>query len=124
MDFHYLIYKSLPVLWWIAIWGLVDLFVYTFLFDKKQKSIKTKSRAVEVKSLQTSLCKYLGNDHWTGKAQVDGSDRRTVKFIDGTELNTTLLLRGEFDLLAVNCFVFGEKWRFVFANICPKKPSS
>jgi len=35
MDFHYLMYKSLPVLWWIAIWGLVDLFVYTFLFDKK-----------------------------------------------------------------------------------------
>jgi hypothetical protein len=35
MEFQYLIYKSLPVLWWIAIWGLVDLFVYTFLFDKK-----------------------------------------------------------------------------------------
>jgi hypothetical protein len=35
MDFYYLIYKSLPVLWWIAIWGLVDLFVYNFLFDKK-----------------------------------------------------------------------------------------
>ena len=71
---------------------------------------------VEVKSLQTNLCKDLGNDNWSGKSQVDGSDRRIVKFADGTELNTTLLLRGEFDLLAVNCFAFGEKWRFAFAR--------
>jgi hypothetical protein len=71
---------------------------------------------VEVKSLQTNMCENLGNDTWRGKSQVDGSDRRIVTFSDGTELNTTLLLRGEFDLLAVNCFAFGEKWRFVFAK--------
>ena len=71
---------------------------------------------VEVKSLQTNMCKKLDEDKWEGKAQVDGSDRRVIKFSDGTELNTTLLLRGEFDLLAVNCFAFGEKWRFVFAK--------
>ncbi|WP_153100998.1 restriction endonuclease [Paraburkholderia hayleyella] len=71
---------------------------------------------VEVKSLQTNMCKDLGNDTWAGKSQVDGSDRRIVKFADGTELNTTLLLRGEFDLLAINCFAFGEEWRFAFAK--------
>lgn len=71
---------------------------------------------IEVKSLQTNMCKYTENDTWSGKAQVDGSDRRIVKFSDGSELNTTLLLRGEFDLLAVNCFAFGGKWRFVFAK--------
>lgn len=71
---------------------------------------------VEVKSLQTNMCKDLGNGTWAGKSQVDGSDRRIVKFADGSELNTTLLLRGEFDLLAVNCFAFGEKWRFSFAK--------
>lgn len=71
---------------------------------------------VEVKSLQTNMCKNLGNDAWEGKSQVDGSDRRVVKFADGSELNTTLLLRGEFDLLAVNCFAFGEKWRFTFVK--------
>lgn len=69
---------------------------------------------IEVKSLQTNMCKQLADDKWLGKAQVDGSDRRIVKFSDGSELNTTLLLRGEFDLLAVNCFAFGEKWRFTF----------
>ena len=35
MDFPYLIHKLLPVLWWIAIWGLVDIFINTFLIDKK-----------------------------------------------------------------------------------------
>lgn len=77
---------------------------------------KGKTLTVEVKSLQTAMVEQTGPDKWTGKAQVDGSDRRIVKFPDGTELNTTLLLRGEFDLLAVNCFAFGGRWRFVFAK--------
>lgn len=77
---------------------------------------KGKTFIIEVKSLQTAMVKRLGDDKWEGKAQVDGSDRRIIKFPDRTELNTTLLLRGEFDLLAVNCFAFGEKWRFVFAK--------
>jgi hypothetical protein len=71
---------------------------------------------VEVKSLQTAMCKQNPDGSWSGKAQVDGSDRRIVKFPDRTELNTTLLLRGEFDLLAVNCFAFGETWKFAFAK--------
>ncbi len=62
------------------------------------------------------MVKQTGEDQWTGKAQVDASDRRIVRFPDGTELNTTLLLRGEFNLLEVNCFAFGGKWRFIFAK--------
>lgn len=77
---------------------------------------KGKTLTIEVKSLQSAMVKKLGPDEWEGKSQVDGSDRRIIKFPDGTELNTTLLLRGEFDLLAVNCFAFGEKWRFAFAK--------
>ena len=77
---------------------------------------KGKTLTVEVKSLQTALVKQLGPDHWIGRAQVDGSDRRIIKFSDGSTLNTTLLLRGEFDLLAVNCFAFSGQWRFVFAK--------
>lgn len=77
---------------------------------------KGKRLVIEVKSLQTAMCKQIGEDTWVGKSQVDGSDRRIVKFPDGSELNTTLLLKGEFDLLAVNCFAFGEKWRFAFAK--------
>lgn len=52
---------------------------------------------------------------WKGKAQVDGSDRRMVTFKDGTTLETTLLTFGEFDLLAINCFAFGnDSWRWQF----------
>lgn len=79
-------------------------------------SYKGKKFVIEVKSLQTAMCKQLGDDEWVGKSQVDGSDRRIVKFPDGSELNTTLLLKGEFDILAVNCFAFGERWRFAFAK--------
>lgn len=71
---------------------------------------------VEVKSLQTNtVAQNPENGEWSGKTQVDGSDRRKIRFDDGTELNTTLLKRGEFDILAVNCFAFGDSWRFAFA---------
>ena len=55
-------------------------------------------------------------ERWLGKAQVDGSDRRIIELPDGSTLNTTLLLRGEFDVLAVNCYAFEGKWRFIFAR--------
>lgn len=87
--------------------------------NRKRKGDRTfeykgHSFIVEVKSLQTNLVKRYG-DQRTGKSQVDASDRREVKFNDGTVLETTCLLRGEFDILAVNCYAFDNKWRFVFA---------
>lgn len=87
--------------------------------DRARKSdrvliYKGREFSVEVKSLQTGLIRKDG-EVWRGRAQVDGSDRRIVKFPDGTDLNTTLLLRGQFDILAVNCFAFEDRWRFVFA---------
>ena len=98
---------------------------YTYKFDdhdRKKKGdlhIVYQGRAfdIESKSLQTGMIKY-DSDHqkWTGKAQVDASDRRSVTFEDGSTLNTTLLLRGEFDILAVNCYAFTGKWDFVFAR--------
>jgi len=75
---------------------------------------KGKSLVIEVKSLQTNSVKNLGDDCWLGKSQVDASDSREVTLPDGSTLRTTCLLRGEFDLLAINCFAFGEKWRFAF----------
>ncbi len=76
---------------------------------------KAKSLIIEVKSLQTNSVIHLGTDSWKGKTQVDASDSRVVILPDGSALKTTCLLRGEFDLLAVNCFAFGETWRFAFA---------
>ena len=78
---------------------------------------------VECKSLQTKTVKRVG-EGWIGKAQVDGSDRRTIEFADGSALTTTLLVKGEFDLLAVNLFEFGQQWRFAFAKNSDLPPST
>lgn len=82
---------------------------------------------IEVKSLQTNTVSHADGDNWKGKTQVDASDCREVRLEDGSSLKTTCLKRGEFDILAVNCFAFGDKWRFVFAlneelpqNVYPK----
>jgi transcriptional regulator with XRE-family HTH domain len=73
--------------------------------------------SVESKSLQTSQIKYNSvNQVWSGKAQVDASDSRIVTFSSGKTLKTTLLLRGEFDILAVNCYEFNKNWQFQFAR--------
>ncbi len=87
--------------------------------DRSRKSdriivYKGEEFSVEVKSLQTKMVKKDGAV-WRASAQVDASDRRIIKFPDNSELNTTLLLRGQFDILAVNCFAFRNKWDFVFA---------
>ena len=70
---------------------------------------------IEVKSIQSNSVRDLENDQWTGKSQVDASDRREVALPDGSTLATTCLLRDQFDILAVNCFAYGGRWRFAFA---------
>jgi hypothetical protein len=70
---------------------------------------------IECKSLQTNSIRQTA-EHFTGKAQCDGSDKRIVTFPDGSTLNTTCLLRGQFDVLAVNLFGFENTWRFIFAK--------
>lgn len=69
----------------------------------------------ESKSLQTATVKPVA-DGWFGRAQVDASDRRTVRLPSGDLLVTTCLRRGEFDILAVNLFAFENRWRFAFAK--------
>jgi hypothetical protein len=75
---------------------------------------KGEPYSIEVKSLQTNLIKQAGGV-WRGRTQVDASDRRKVKLPEGGSLVTTLLIRGEFDILAVNCFAFRNRWDFAFA---------
>ena len=68
---------------------------------------------IEVKSLQTNTVTPNG-DGLSARFQCDASDRRTVTLADGTTIQTTCLLVGQFDLLAVNLFAFEKKWRFAF----------
>lgn len=51
-----------------------------------------------------------------GTFQCDASDRRKVTFRDGSSVETTCLLVGEFDVLAVNLHGFHGDWRFAFAR--------
>lgn len=88
--------------------------------DRKKKgdrivTYKGKKFIFESKSLQTNVIQKT-DEGWTGKVQVDASDRREVMLPDGTKINTTCLLRNEFHILAVNVFAFEDKWRFVFAK--------
>lgn len=88
--------------------------------DRKKKgdlviTYRGHSFIVESKSLQTNSIKREG-DKFTGVAQCDASDRRVIELPDGSSVNTTCLLVGEFDLLAVNLFAFENEWRFVFAK--------
>ncbi|NOT61385.1 MAG: restriction endonuclease [Acidobacteria bacterium] len=87
--------------------------------DRKSKgdiriNYRGASFRIECKSLQTNLTKK----HETGFAatyQCDASDSRIVRFSDGSEVKTTCLLTGEFDIVAVNLFALEEEWRFAFA---------
>lgn len=68
---------------------------------------------VEVKSLQTKSVRSK-NGGYFGRCQVDASDKRTITLPDGSELATTCLLAGTFDILAINLFEFRQTWDFAF----------
>ena len=72
---------------------------------------KGKEFRVEAKSLQTNSVKNIGDDKWTGKFQCDASDRREIRLPNGHKVNTTCLAVGEFDIVAVSLYAFGEQWR-------------
>ncbi len=88
--------------------------------DRKKKgdlviTYRGHSFIIESKSLQTNSIKQA-EDKFTGTAQCDASDRRIIALPDGSSVNTTCLLVGEFDLLAINIFAFTNEWRFLFAK--------
>ncbi len=76
---------------------------------------KGREFIIEAKSLQTNTVRSEAGI-WSGKVQCDASDRRNVQLPNGKKIETTCLLVGEFDLLAVNLFEFEKTWRFVFAK--------
>ena len=71
---------------------------------------------VEAKSLQTNSVRRIGPDQWVGKFQCDASDRREILLPNGSAVNTTCLAVGEFDIVAVSLYAFGNQWRFAFAR--------
>lgn len=70
---------------------------------------------VECKGLQSNSVEARDTGYF-GRFQCDASDKREVALPSGKKLQTTCLVVGEFDLLAVGLFQFGSKWRFAFAR--------
>jgi hypothetical protein len=86
--------------------------------DRKQKgdrllTYKGHLLSIEVKSLQTNYVRETAGG-FTGRFQCDASDSRDVILPDGSTVKTVCLVVGGFDLLAINLFEFGQKWRFAF----------
>jgi len=77
-------------------------------------SYKGHEFTIEVKSLQTNSIRR-DVDLYRGSFQCDASDRRTVVLPNRRKVETTCLLAGEFDLVAVNLFAFRHEWEFGFA---------
>lgn len=119
MLFGYVAEYKLRSMWFIGRSGVTEHVKHDD-HDRKKKgdlvvTYKKHIFIIESKSLQTnSVRKESGV--WSGKAQCDASDRRTVTLANGSTIETTCLLAGEFDILAVNLFAFENRWRFVFAK--------
>ncbi len=86
--------------------------------SKGDISFRYKGREfrIEAKSLQTNSVIQVGDDEWSGKFQCDASDRREILLPNGHTVNTTCLAVGEFDIVAVSLYAFGDQWRFAFAR--------
>ena len=86
-------------------------------FNKSDRTITHGGRIyrIQLKSIQTNSIK---RDLQTGliccDVQNDASDRRPVKFSDGTTLETTCYLRGDYDILAVPLFPFTGNWTYAY----------
>lgn len=98
--------------------GITDIKKYDD-HDRKKKSdvsfvYKGHEFTIEVKSLQTNSIKGK-EKKLVATFQCDASDSRTVRLPNGSEVITTCLLVGEFDILAVNLFGFTGKWDYAFA---------
>jgi hypothetical protein len=86
--------------------------------DRKHKgdltvTYKSKEFTIECKSLQTNTVRKT-EDGYEGKYQCDASDRRPIK-VGSETIETTCLLVGEFDIIAVCLFGFIQEWQFAFA---------
>lgn len=86
---------------------------------KKTKSdrnfiYKGRTYTVQLKSVQTNTIKEVSKGRFAAKIQNDASDRRKIKLKDGSTMETTCYLAGEYDILGVSLQPFTGKWRFAF----------
>lgn len=85
--------------------------------NKSDRTIAYNGRkyGIQLKSIQTnSIVRDLTSGHLHADVQNDASDRRTVRFADGSSVETTCYKKGEYDILAVPLFPFLGAWEFAY----------
>jgi hypothetical protein len=71
--------------------------------------------SVEVKSLKTtSVRPDVLNDTWQGTVLIKNTDKREIDVPGIGIINTSSLIKGEFDILAICCYAVSKKWEFLF----------
>jgi len=103
---------------------LVDSGVRTEDMSRDRDHLKTSSDRtityqghrlkVQLKSMQTNSIRQQEDGSFTARVQVDASDRREVKLPNGSVVNTTCYLAGQFQVLAVPLHPFTSSWTFAF----------
>ena len=87
------------------------------LANKSDRTITYDGRTygIQLKSIQTnSIARNLEMGTLEADVQNDASDRRDVRLADGSFVNTTCYLKGEYDILAVPLFPFTGGWDFAY----------
>lgn len=95
------------------------------LVNKSDRTIVHRGRSygVQLKSIQTnSIARNLETSALEADVQNDASDRRDVRLGDGSLVNTTCYLRGEYDILAVPLFPFTGEWNFAYKRNADCRP--
>lgn len=90
--------------------------------DHKRKQAKSdrtlkyenKQYTVQLKSIQTNSLRQPRPGVFTATVQNDASDRRRLTLPDGTKVDVTNYVKGEYDVLAVSLQPFTGEWRFAF----------
>ena len=72
---------------------------------------------IEVKSVATGKVKeHTLTASWRGTVLLKSSKVRTVELGDGRTVTCSNLLRNQFDILAVSCFIVSGTWNFLFVE--------
>ncbi len=94
--------------------------------NKSDRTISFAGRkyGIQLKSIQTtSIARDRNSGLLQADLQNDASDKRKVKFEDGSSVETTCYLRGEYDILAVPLFPFTGSWEFAYKLNANCEPS-
>lgn len=73
------------------------------------------SLTIEVKSVSSrGIREDTMHESWDGLVGCKNSDRRVALLENGIEFNTSNIIRGTFDILAISTYAVNEKWDFLY----------